>query len=447
MANKFYPLQTDYITKLNEMDDSFDLNNYDAQAKVLTANSWAVEPEDSPVQVYTSNGDGTYSSTDATPSPQYSSLHWESKSQYNGDNVSKNELTIQTMIGELEVPNQTTLPPTTDNVIVTKGHVQSEIISHAQIGKNLFINGDMTIWERGDSITGSVRYTSDRWFCDSVNAAYTLSVNCIYAKFDGSALTSKSFSVKITTSTTDTGFIQVAQAVETINKTGSRLHTISCKIYIPSGLTLNSGATFNFSYRANSKIIRDGTHFGTVLISSLARDTWIEMSATFTMPECTTYVGVGVYLRTLGITTSGAIAAYLTDMQLELGSDATDFEIITPALQLANCQRYYEAIVPDPVTQDTVIGNAQATSTSICVLDINYTSKRVVPAISFGSQTGLQVAAANGTRSNSVSIVVRTFASINSVSVTITSGAVLVTGNASIVDLRIGSGFYIDAEL
>ena len=60
-------------------------SSYDSQASRLTSDSYATEPEDTFVNVFTSNGDGTYTST---PSTDYSSLHWSAKS-VTGGNLSK----------------------------------------------------------------------------------------------------------------------------------------------------------------------------------------------------------------------------------------------------------------------------------------------------------------------------------------------------------------------
>ncbi len=53
------------------------LRAWEAQAIKMTADSYATEPEDTFVKVYTSNGDGTFSST---PTTEYSALHYASKS-------------------------------------------------------------------------------------------------------------------------------------------------------------------------------------------------------------------------------------------------------------------------------------------------------------------------------------------------------------------------------
>ena len=66
-------------TKATEASDSADyskLRRWESESFRLTAESYAVEPENIYVKIYTSNGDGTFTVTDTT---DYSALHWEKK--------------------------------------------------------------------------------------------------------------------------------------------------------------------------------------------------------------------------------------------------------------------------------------------------------------------------------------------------------------------------------
>ena len=66
-------------TKATEASDSADyseLRRWESESFRLTAESYAVEPENTYVKIYTSNGDGTFTVTDTT---DYSALHWEKK--------------------------------------------------------------------------------------------------------------------------------------------------------------------------------------------------------------------------------------------------------------------------------------------------------------------------------------------------------------------------------
>jgi hypothetical protein len=54
------------------------LYEWEAEAEKLTADSYANQDEDVPVDIYTSNGDGTFTATPTNP-PEYSSYHWSKK--------------------------------------------------------------------------------------------------------------------------------------------------------------------------------------------------------------------------------------------------------------------------------------------------------------------------------------------------------------------------------
>lgn len=58
------------------------LRAWDAEAERLTADSYATEAENVVVKVYTSNGDGTFT---ATPTTEYSALHWSDKATINAN--------------------------------------------------------------------------------------------------------------------------------------------------------------------------------------------------------------------------------------------------------------------------------------------------------------------------------------------------------------------------
>lgn len=71
------PLRTAILDAETHVDNA-QLKAWEAEAERMTADSYATEPENTFVKVYTSNGDGTFSSADTT---EYSALHYSNKSQ------------------------------------------------------------------------------------------------------------------------------------------------------------------------------------------------------------------------------------------------------------------------------------------------------------------------------------------------------------------------------
>lgn len=75
---------TTVTTKASEATNSAtaaQLSAWEAEAKRLTAESYATEPEDVPVKIVTSNGNGTFTYTPTSVPIQYSALHWKEKAQ------------------------------------------------------------------------------------------------------------------------------------------------------------------------------------------------------------------------------------------------------------------------------------------------------------------------------------------------------------------------------
>ena len=63
-------------TDVNTDATNAELDAWEAEARQMTADSYATEAEDVFVNIWTSDGDGTFT---ATPTTEYSSLHWAAK--------------------------------------------------------------------------------------------------------------------------------------------------------------------------------------------------------------------------------------------------------------------------------------------------------------------------------------------------------------------------------
>ena len=97
-------------TKATEASDSADyseLRRWESESFRLTAESYAVEPEDIYVKIYTSNGDGTFTVTDTT---DYSALHYEAKAFASANSIDLDSLVSKTSpTGAAFLPSGTTL--------------------------------------------------------------------------------------------------------------------------------------------------------------------------------------------------------------------------------------------------------------------------------------------------------------------------------------------------
>lgn len=236
------------------------------------------------------------------------------------------------------------------------------------MGRNKIINGDMRIDQRnaGAAVTTANSYPVDRFKIEK-NSDDTFS-----AQQDSSAPVGFTSSTKITITAADasigsTQYFVVGQYIEGYNVAdlnwGSvNAKTVTLSFWVRSSLT----GTFGGSLRNGAG---DRNYAFTYSISSA--DTWEQKSVTIAGDTSGTWLttnGTGIQLclslgagssrvATAGSWGSGVILGasgqtqvistlnatwYITGVQLEVGSVATEFERRPYGTELALCQRYYE---------------------------------------------------------------------------------------------------------
>jgi hypothetical protein len=186
--------------------------------------------------------------------------------------------------------------------------------------RNLLINGDMRIWQRGTSFTynsnTSRGFGADRFYCEAYPLNLTYSKSTI--TFDGTTYDSASLS-------SITGGFTMFQAIE-------------------GGYVRTKGKTVTYSFVASgSGTLNIQTWVGTIGqqtisgASATLSATPTRFKFTFTIPSNGT--GNDLYIGFGG--SGGSVNVSL--IQLELGSDATPFEFRPLALEDTLCKRFYEA--------------------------------------------------------------------------------------------------------
>ena len=199
--------------------------------------------------------------------------------------------------------------------------------------RNLIINGDMRVAQRGTSQTNSSYGSVDRWYIYSSGGTFTQETSSPPEGFS-----------HYLTCTSATGSVIVSQAIE-LPATGS------------AGVFYN-GQTITISYYAKSTSagdalynpisFRNGVTSITNLVSvendssdtNVLTTSWARYSKTYT-------IGVNLNSNNTCLViqprTSGAPSGdiSITGVQLELGKVATPFEHRSYGEELALCQRYY----------------------------------------------------------------------------------------------------------
>jgi len=204
--------------------------------------------------------------------------------------------------------------------------------------KNLLINGSMRVWQRGSS--GSLplnewTYTADRWVSDCYGAALSWAQGSTPTNSNNTA-----GSLVISGAASNTGF-SVHQRIEAANSffTYGKKLTVSGQLY-KSG---TASAIDLFLHRPTAK-----DNFGTTVaignkgtINHPGGGAWIEFSHTFDT-ACPIEVANGLALIISHTSLGSGVDVGFTNVQLEIGEEATEFEWCPYSDEVVQCQRYYE---------------------------------------------------------------------------------------------------------
>ena len=236
--------------------------------------------------------------------------------------------------------------------------------------RNRIINGDMRIHQRGGTITAAsatVYYGLDRFWGFAGTGQFSM---------EQSTDAPDNFlnSMKVTVTTVDSSMAasdryMLSQPIEGLNVTdldfgSATAKTVTLSFWVKSSITgtfgvvlINGNATRTYvkEYTINSANTWEKK---TITIAGDTTGTWTYTNALwgsvrFCLATGSTYQGTdstwnaGNYISTSNQTnlmaTSGA-TFYITGVQLEVGSTATDFEVLPYDVQLARCERYFQKI-------------------------------------------------------------------------------------------------------
>lgn len=205
--------------------------------------------------------------------------------------------------------------------------------------KNLLINGGMDVWQRGASgslPTGSYTYMADRWCGESYGSAATWAQG---GTPTNPARNPGSLVIAGASGNTGTALRQRIEAVNAYRTYGKKL-TASFRLYV-TGTAPSFTVRLQYPNTANA-FSGTCTIIETVgLTAHPGGGAWVDYEVTFTtsMPQ---QVANGLEF----LFATGALAAgqgwAVTDIQLEIGEKATDFEVIPYGMIVNECERYYE---------------------------------------------------------------------------------------------------------
>ena len=199
--------------------------------------------------------------------------------------------------------------------------------------KNLIINGDFQVSQRGDYSTATTivnnTYYLDRSFIDTNLATATIQRTSV----DVAGMPTKGYAQKVVATTSATAYLGTRQKIEFPDNYIGR--TVTYSAYVRSNST--NARLASYISATSNQIIVSNTHSG--------GGAWEKLSVTFTVGAgaaawwCDAFI-CSETISTVTITSGEYIES--TGLQLELGSVATDFEHRSYGEELALCQRYYQ---------------------------------------------------------------------------------------------------------
>ena len=210
--------------------------------------------------------------------------------------------------------------------------------------RNIFINGDMSIAQRGTTSSSTGYQTVDRWQLVT-GTQQEQKTDTPNARF------SNSFEVTGTTAGSS-GYGICSQRIESKNVLPVLGQTCTLSAYVKNTGT----STVNVSvevYRANSTDNFSGLTLLTSLTGQAITTSWNRI--TFPSFTVTDACATGLEVRIFRYDASNDQEWLLTGVQLEAGTTASDFEFLPVDMNLARCQRYFTKVSYGQLASEDVI--------------------------------------------------------------------------------------------
>mgnify|MGYP003675375403 CR=1 FL=1 len=244
--------------------------------------------------------------------------------------------------------------------------------------RNLLINGAMQIWQRGTSFTTSNTYTADRWLTDTAGA---------HARSTDTP-DSFDYSIKLNPSS---GNAVLRQAIELsaageggIFQSGQQF-TLSFWLKSSAG-----GEGINVFIASGTEVAGATTQMASAIGIATTTTGWVKYTYTFTQSVAVGSNDTCYNIVPYVVAPSGDI--YITGLQFETGSVATDFEHRLIGEELTLCQRYY---------QKTATASGVVSTSAIVYLAVQLmTEMRAVPSWSLSGAMMINDVGVNATQSS-----------------------------------------------
>jgi len=202
--------------------------------------------------------------------------------------------------------------------------------------KNLIINGNFDVWQRGTGpFTGSTDYNADRWTINSSGAAVSVTRQS-FTDGQTDVPGNPRYFLRLDV-TTGNDNCRIIQKIEDVRTCSNETVTVS---FWAKGTARSFAAKLRQQFDGSTEVYTD-------LGSYTPSASWQKFSFTTTLPSVSgKTIGVNSYLG-LGLcwqddASTSAYTCDIAQVQVERGNKATPFEHRSYGEELALCQRYYE---------------------------------------------------------------------------------------------------------
>lgn len=264
------------------------------------------------------------------------------------------------------------------------------------IGKNLIINGDFSIWQRGTSQTVAGYGSVDRFKNSQVDSTFSVTrQDFTLGQTDVPNNPKYYFSNVVTSVVSANGLVETGHHIEDVTKLAGQEVTLS--FWAKADAAKNIATEFAQNFGTGGSPSSAVTSIG--VTTHALTTSWTKYTVTTTLPSISgktlgtddnnstllTFwfdAGSNFDSRTNSLgQQSGTFD--IANVQLEFGDTATEFEYVHPADQLARCQRYYYRIgngSDKPTQTGSVYNTNDGYSTHL-----HPTTMRAAPALSFSA--------------------------------------------------------------
>ncbi len=214
--------------------------------------------------------------------------------------------------------------------------------------KNILINGNFDLWQRGTTSTTN-GYLADRW-------TNTVAGTTTFAQELTDVPVGSGTAIKWTTGAVSS-YGQTRQFIETavVKTLRGKTLTASALVKCSAGYTGNAQLEIYYSTTTDAANTFAGTNTNPTFTGQVVSTGYTQITGTFTVPSNAVGLVVGVVPT---VTQGSGVSLLVSQVQLEVGSVVTPFELRPIGLEVSLCQRYYQIMTSIMVSGNNGAGGS-----------------------------------------------------------------------------------------